>query len=686
MKLTSVKSLPKAAAKYSYSVAWIMVILSLCMTIMFWRMVREESYQNASVRFDFRVQEIVTSIKKRLLAYEQVLLGGSGLFAASNEVTRNEWKTYVEKLNIEQNYPGILGIGYSTLISPKNKDKFIASVRNKGFKDFWIWPEGKREIYTTIIYLEPFKGRNLRAFGYDMFTNPVRKTAMAQARDEGMTSISGKVTLVQETDKDFQFGFLMYVPIYKQNAPLYTVEQRRKALLGYVYSPFRMHDLIGGILGEQFNILDLIIYDGKKESNDNIMFLNNPSDTVSVKHEQPVFILSKEITFNKHTWTLKFTSLPEFNKTIDSEKGWIALIAGGAITLLFFTVAMSLTTTRKLYKKTEQILESTGEGIFGIDLKGYCTFVNKSAIEMFGFDPILCNKKIHELIHHSYPDGEKYPVEECHIYKSLISKSEFIQDDEVFWRADGTSFPVEYSFNPIMEKGEVKGGVVTFTDITKRKKSEKIIEDSLKEKDVLLREIHHRVKNNMQIISSLLNLQSAYFQDNEAVNVFKESQNRIRSMALIHEKLYQSGNIEGVKLRDYVQDLASHLMSSYSLDSTKIRLTADIENVSLGIDNAISLGLIVNELLSNAFKYAFPNGASGEIILSYKPTKENTSTLIISDNGTGFPGDIDFRQTESLGLQLVNTLVEQLEGEIELNRNNGTEFKIVLPDLNEQDK
>ena len=686
MKLASIKSLPKAAAKYSYSIAWIMVILSIGMTIMFWRMVREESYHNASVRFDFRVQEIVTSIKKRLMAYEQVLLGGSGLFAASNKVTRSEWKTYVEKLNIEQNYPGILGIGYSKLILPEDKKKFIESVRKKGFRDFWIWPEGNREIYTTIIFLEPFKGRNLRAFGYDMFTNPVRKKAMAQARDEGMTSISGKVTLVQETDKDIQFGFLMYVPIYKQNVPLYTVEQRRKALLGYVYSPFRMNDLIEGILGEQFNILDLIIYDGKKESTKSAMFVTNSSDTVSTKHDHPVFILSKEITFNKHTWTLKFTSLPEFNKTIDSEKGWIALIAGGAITLLFFTVAMSLTTTRKLYKKTEQILESTGEGIFGIDLKGHCTFVNKAAIEMLGFDPLQSNKKIHELIHHSYPNGEKYPVGECYICKSLIAKSACIIDSEVFWKADGTSFPVEYSFNPIMEKGEIKGGVITFTDITKRKKSEKIIEDSLKEKDILLREIHHRVKNNMQIISSLLNLQSAYFQDREAVNVFRESQNRIRSMALIHEKLYQSGNIAGVKLADYVQDLASHLMSSYSLDSTKIRLDTDIENVSLGIDNAISLGLIVNELLSNAFKYAFPNGASGEIKLSYKSTEGNTSTLIISDNGIGFPEDIDFKQTESLGLQLVNTLVEQLEGNIELCRDNGTEFTIVLPELNNRDK
>ncbi len=681
MELAFIKSLPKAAAKYSYTVAWIMVILSLLMTIMFWVMVKEESHQNATVRFDFRVQEVVTSIKKRLMAYEQVLLGGSGLFAASDEVNRREWKIYVDKLKIDQNYPGILGIGFSKVLSPSEKDKFIKSVRKEGFNNFWIWPEGKRDIYTTIVFLEPFKGRNLRAFGYDMFTNPIRQKAMIEARDKGITSISGKVTLVQETSKDIQFGFLMYVPIYKKDLPTDNEEERRKALIGYVYSPFRMNDLIEGTLGEQFKILNLAIFDGNIVSEKNMMYTSNSADSIPVKNQNGNFIESKKIDFNGHIWTIKFTSLPGFNKTIDAEKAWIALIAGGAVTLLFFTVAISLTTTRKLYKKTEQILESTREGIFGIDLKGFCTFVNKSAVEMLGFDPVQSSENIHELIHHSYPNGEYYPIKDCPIHKALIEKNDCIKDDEVFWKANGTSFPVEYSSNPIIENGEVKGGVVTFTDITERKKSEKIIEDSLMEKDILLREIHHRVKNNMQIISSLLNLQSSYFHDNAAVDVFRESQNRIRSMALIHEKLYQTGNLAAVKLRDYVQDLATHLMNSYSLDPRKVKLSSDIDNVSLGIDTAISVGLIVNELLSNAFKYAFPNGTSGEIKILYKPDNENNSTLIIKDNGIGFPENINFRQTESLGLQLVNTLVDQLEGKIELNKNGGTEFKIVLPNF-----
>jgi PAS domain S-box-containing protein len=681
MKLPFLKSLPKSAAKYSYFAAWFMVFVSFLMTTWLWYITKTESDENASQRFKFRVEEKVTSIEKRLTAYEQVLLGGGGLFASIKNVTRSEWRNYVEKLKIDENYPGILGIGFSMMLQPSEIDKFINSVRKEGFPDFAIWPKGDRNIYTAILYLEPFKGRNLRAFGYDMFTNPVRKKAMIQARDEGNTSLSGKVTLVQETDKDVQAGFLMYIPIYINNMPINTIEERRKALRGYVYSPFRMNDLMKGILGEQFNIFNLRIYDGDKISKNAAMFNSTALDSGSEKNNENDFVINKRINFNGHIWTAVFTSLPEFNRTVDKEEPLIILIAGIAITLLFLTLAISLISINKLYQKTEQILESTGEGIFGIDLKGYCTFINRAAVEMLGFDPVQSNKKIHELIHHSYPDGTKYPVNDCEINKALKTKSGCIKDNEVFWRIDGSSFPVHYWAYPIIERDEIKGSVVTFTDITERKKAEKAIEDSLKEKDVLLREIHHRVKNNMQIISSLLNLQSSYIQDEHAIKILKESQNRIRSMALIHEKLYQSGNLADVKFKDYLIDLSNHLMRSYSSNSSKIKLITEIENVLLGADTAISLGLIVNELLSNAFKYAFPNGIGGEIKIIYKAGKDNSATLTISDNGIGFPLNINFKQTETLGLQLVNTLSNQLECTIVLKRGKGTEFKIYIPDI-----
>jgi PAS domain S-box-containing protein len=201
------------------------------------------------------------------------------------------------------------------------------------------------------------------------------------------------------------------------------------------------------------------------------------------------------------------------------------------------------------------------------------------------------------------------------------------------------------------------------------------IESSLKEKEVLLKEIHHRVKNNLQIISSLLNLQSGYIKDKDSIEIFKESQNRVRSMALIHEKLYQSKDMSQIDFIGYVSELVSNLFSSYSLNSALITLHQEINNIMLDIDLAINLGVIINELVSNAFKHAFPVGRKGNLYISMKKDEQKYE-LIIEDDGIGFSSDIDFRKTESLGLQLIITLVDQIGGEISLISDNGTKFVI----------
>src|ERR1017187_3987161 len=294
---------------------------------------------------------------------------------------------------------------------------------------------------------------------------------------------------------------------------------------------------------------------------------------------------------------------------------------------------------------------------------------------------------------------------------------------ETLWsRKDGTKFYANVSLNSLINpKGELRGFSMIVKDITKlwetndksnysndflksiRKQStseiikinkvlqEEVnrregvenvsahevekIETSLKEKEVLLKEIHHRVKNNLQIISSLLNLQSGYIKDKESIEVFKESQNRVRSMALIHEKLYQSKDMSQIDFSEYVSELISNLFSSYSLNSALITLHQNINNILLEIDLAINLGLIINELVSNVFKHAFPTGSKGNLYISLKNDEQNYE-LIIEDDGIGFISEIDFRKTESLGLQLIIRLVEQIGGEIFLFRDNGTKFVI----------
>ena len=215
-------------------------------------------------------------------------------------------------------------------------------------------------------------------------------------------------------------------------------------------------------------------------------------------------------------------------------------------------------------------------------------------------------------------------------------------------------------------------------DITERKRTEEQIRASLREKEVLLKEIHHRVKNNMQVIISLLNLQSKHVKDKRDWEIFKDSQNRIKSMALIHDKLYQSKDLASINFAEYIENLARHLFNTYSVSSSAIKLVADIKDVPLDIDTAIPCGLIINELISNSLKYAFPDGREGEIQIKLYASKDDTFSLIVRDNGIGLPEDLDFRNTKSLGLQVVVALVEQLKGTIELDRSEGTAFKIVF--------
>jgi two-component sensor histidine kinase len=230
-------------------------------------------------------------------------------------------------------------------------------------------------------------------------------------------------------------------------------------------------------------------------------------------------------------------------------------------------------------------------------------------------------------------------------------------------------------------QGQFAGTFGVFRDITERKRAEEAVQASLREKETLLREIHHRVKNNMQIISSLFNLQSGYIKDEEARKILKDGQTRIRSMALVHEKLYQSGDLSKIELAGYIQSLSTHLFHVYLVDPNQVRLETEFGEVTLDINSAVPCGLILNELISNALKHAFPAGRKGVLMIRLRRRKDRAVELRIADNGVGFPEGLDFQSTESLGLQIVNLLVGQLEGTIELDRKNGTAFTVAFREI-----
>jgi two-component sensor histidine kinase len=255
-------------------------------------------------------------------------------------------------------------------------------------------------------------------------------------------------------------------------------------------------------------------------------------------------------------------------------------------------------------------------------------------------------------------------------------------------RKDGTEFPVEIGLNPI-ETDEGTMVLSSIVDISDRKQREQMVQQALKEKDILLGEIHHRVKNNLHVIHSLLDLQSARITDTSVQEMLRESQNRIRSMALIHQTLYESRDFAGVDFKTFLDTLIPTLISSYGIDPFRIALSIAAEDVKLPINLAIPCGLMVNELVSNALKHAFPGSRPGEIAVSArveaKPDEPGDQVVLaIGDDGVGLADTVDLETAETLGLRLVLLLTDQLHGVLDIHRADPTRFTITFPLVEER--
>jgi PAS domain S-box-containing protein len=462
--------------------AWVVLALGLTVAAGMTLYVKSTVDKAARQEFISRCEDIRAIIADRMDAHAGILLSGAALFGASTQVTREEWRAFTQYQKIGQRLPGIQGIGFSLLIPPAALPGHIDAVRAEGFPQYTVRPEGAREVYSAILYLEPFSGRNLRAFGYDMLSEPVRRTAMERARDTDRPALSGKVVLVQETEKAVQAGTLMYVAVYRKGMPTDSPEQRRAALYGWVYSPYRMDDLMQGVLGTRDQSLDqqihLSVFDGRQPSPQSLLHRSFPAENET---PSPGVRFSRQmgLDFNGHPWTLCCTQAGGGAFTAADAQVWFVTVASTLVALLLFSLVRVLENTgvaarrradelscglRESERRHRSIIQTAMDGFWQADAQGRLLAVNDTYCRMSGYcEAELLGMRISELGVSETADGVA-----SHIARIMTEGEDRFESRHR--RKNGTVYDVEVS---VQSQFAVGGHLVAFLrDITQRKRTE----------------------------------------------------------------------------------------------------------------------------------------------------------------------------------------------------------------------
>ena len=316
------------------------------------------NYFEAKTQAEFTdaVSESAEDVRARIDSYVALLRGCSGLFAVQRQVTAGEFRAFVARLRVSADYPGVQGIGYACRVRPGEEEGVIARMREQGHADFKRWPEGTREEYFPILFLEPAEGRNRGAIGYDMFSEPTRRTAMEAARDSGRAAASAPVTLVQEVERSEPEGFLIYVPVYREGDVPTTIAERRAAIVGFAYSPFRANDLFREVLGASQSVFKLRVYDSPGYGDSRLL------------HEQGGgkdgrrFKSTRKIDVAGRTWTLRFESQPAFEaRTHGGRIPLLTFLSGTLVTFLMFYFTSGEARARQAAEQTARRLKRSRE-------------------------------------------------------------------------------------------------------------------------------------------------------------------------------------------------------------------------------------------------------------------------------------------------------------------------------------
>lgn len=693
-------------------VAWGMLAFTLLVQLVVWQSLRTNEDRAARQQFQMLGEKVTEAIRKRLRDHEQILLGGAGLFDAVENVSREQWRTYVERLLLPDRYPGIQGVGFSQAIPQAERDAHVARIRAQGYPDYDIHPPGQRDLYTSIVFLEPFLRRNLAAFGYDMYSEPTRRRAMQRAARLGETSITGKVTLLQETHGKVQAGVLLYVPVYRPNAPLTTPEQRMQALIGFVYSPYRVEDLMRGILRAADLPLALHIYASPGEEPEHLLYASSEApEPGSARFSQ-----LQQLELYGQTWTLRMDSRPEFDERFHSNEALVFGLGLGLSLLVFFLTsslalrhsraqALANEMTRHIRQSKHDLrlseerlslaLKGSNDGLWDLDLEAGSMFASPRAWEMLGYRPneLTCDLKLWERL----TVAEDLAQQKARLAQTMLSNVDHFTTELRLQHKHGHVVPVllrgYIQRDPQGMAQRISG---TLMDLTERKRVEQMKND-------FVSTVSHELRTPLTSISGALGLivGGALGSAPPTMQQMLEIayRNSLRLGHLINDLLDMEKIAAGkmsFELREHsLGDLLEESLASNQALCEQHGVCCTLEHptdVLVWVDG-LRLQQVLGNFLSNAVKFT-PEGGEIRLHSSLRGTKVRIS---VTDQGPGIPEAFrsrvfekfaqadasDSRQKSGtgLGLAITKELIERMGGTVGFDcvPGQGTTFWCELP-------
>ncbi|WP_338845571.1 CHASE domain-containing protein [Massilia sp. W12] len=699
--------------------AWLIFALALLVTQGIAWSVAQEAEQNAARQFELHAQEVISKLSARMHQHEQILTGGAALFEADKEnLERHEWHDYIARLELGQHLPGILGVGFARYVPGSGIAAFQAKVQAEGFPDFQVRPPGVRAAYAPIEFLEPMSGRNLAAFGYDLYSEPVRRRALELATDSGETTITGKVRLVQENQGKVQAGFLMCIPVYKKKPAPHNPEQRRAALTGFVYSPYRMEDMMAGTFNQELNLLDLRIYDGAQDAPEALMFdsahFHAPEQHLSAPHA-----LKRTMRHFGHAWTLHLQSRPAFAQSTHSQMPSFIRITGVSIGMLTFMLISSLVFQQQRAQELAQQMTAdiraseallrASEERFELAVKGSSDGIWDWSIAS---NTLYYSPRLHAMLGSSPQDLEQgYAFFASRVHPEDLPKVEAAINAHL---EENTPYNLEFRMRAApngeyqwfnargIAARDAQGKAVrmagSLTDISERLRVEKM-------KSEFISTINHELRTPLTAINGVLGLMAgnavAPLPDKlrSMVEVAQRNCQRLSSLVndlLDLEKLMAgkfSFDLQCQELAPLIQQALESTDSYGAQYQVRFTFTTTAHAAYAEVD-AQRLHQVLLNLLSNAAKFS-PPGSTVEVRL--QPGAPAHWRIEVCDQGSGIAPEFQqrifekFSQADAsatrqrggtgLGLAITRELVQGMRGHIGFHSspNQGSVFYFELP-------